>query len=620
MSTYLNPTNNMNWYANFDAAALGTMDRVEDGKVTGQAISRALGDQNVALIREIGLERCAEGSPLTLDAPMKTYSPDRIREMINKAEEFDFSLVLMVLVQTMKELRHAHREARHAERDAAVRQSLNAAEEIRSAAAWTLGASMLIGVTGVVMSGVGLYQSGKQISSTQSSINQAKANNGYITVVSSEHSVNKDQAVYAAAAAQSKSAETNSKNVTNLKEAQVELKRREDALSASSPENRAERQALVTQQEQKVKDLTTTANTHHEKQLTVSKENLASKEEALIGAQETKTTLEGQKEAQTKELNAANEKLDKLGSNATEDQKKPIEQEIAVIEDKLSLTERKLGANKRDIAECEAHVIAAKQNVEVWTSCGPNVPIDKRASIAQRMEDSAVVSKNAAKGELDKSVAKFDKHCDREIARQEDIVLKLESKENKLQSKVDGELAAPFGGNKDKIRELNIELADTRKELDLHRADLADIQSTRDRYRDGAAYSESGLNAASERAQANRTRLGPGGELGERNHKAQAALQQLTTMNQLTSNWHQSLNTIVNSSAQMGKSVLDMISSYSRAREHEYQAQAQDASAKENEDADFQRSVNDLINSTINTMKEYLQAKTQAEQAIIRNM
>jgi hypothetical protein len=130
------------------------------------------------------------------------------------------------------------------------------------------------------------------------------------------------------------------------------------------------------------------------------------------------------------------------------------------------------------------------------------------------------------------------------------------------------------------------------------------LAGAQQRYADASAQLNEGVN----------------GTAANRHAKAQTDFQQILTEAQTEANKIQGVNQTSQGANQIIGGIGQMISEDMRADGAESTARAQAASAKESENADFQKSFNELLQSVQDIMKQYLQAQNQANAAVYRNM
>lgn len=218
---------------------------------------------------------------------------------------------------------------------------------------------------------------------------------------------------------------------------------------------------------------------------------------------------------------------------------------------------------------------------------------DKAQSLKTEVEQSAIKAK--------KTNVEQRKTLEKSIAAKEAEIAKLENarEAGTVENRAKTEQARA------ELRELRAELTQTGKmEAMLNRPTVAKH-----------------LNTARERFETTKARLDPAsGDVALRHAEAQAQFSQIYSQSQMLFNRLGSIQMFAQGVSGISQGVGQFLAATDQAKGAEHTAESQKAASKENENAEYYKTFNDMVQSVQSILKECLQAQNQANASIYRNM
>lgn len=301
---------------------------------------------------------------------------------------------------------------------------------------------------------------------------------------------------------------------------------------------------------------------------------------------------------------------------------------------KLADSQIKLGEAKTDVKNCQENIqkletrAAAEKNLVQAEQKRDAVFADPKATSKEKA--AALDDLKAKQAELNKvggpikpgevEAAQTElKAAEQKYAALEvkvnDLAAKADTKAAEMEKDIDKNIAAlkekqgKLEGSDPEAKKLDAEI----KALEQKKADLGEFRKMC-----GDPLSDNSIKGAEARSvEAQRQIRGP---VGERLENAEQAKKDVDAKANLVNQRTQALNSAAQGLNQIIGGIGTMASEEQKAQGAEETAEAQKATSKENEEAEFQKSFNELIASVQQLLKEVLQGQIRANSAIYQNM
>lgn len=288
------------------------------------------------------------------------------------------------------------------------------------------------------------------------------------------------------------------------------------------------------------------------------------------------------------------------------------------FDDKRSQLQGDIDKTKADIARLEGHL----ERMDPKSPLGQQKQAQIDQAKMQLVKQQAALDNHVNNGspelrEAQNKEARVEGEVKNQAAKAEKSNLDQKEALKKSIAGKEAEIAKMEKGGADSPAE-NAKLEQAKADLADMRAKLAECDKLSSLHRDPT--SPDALKSAPERLAQAKTLGGPEGRVGKRFADAQSTLNTVTSKVHTNAARIQGWTMFAGGVTQIAQGAGQYAAAQEQADGAEHTARAQAAASKENENAEYYKTFNDMVQSVQNILKECLQQQNQANASIYRNM